>query len=185
MSTATGRNVVGQGEHLRMGVRRCHSQCATAQQGQIGPVVTHGRRLMPRFAQDVENVLRCGHLVGDIKARVMNSQRQQALTQGLCVASCNHCRNDAGALQQNQPVAVQHVEPFECFALFGEIQGTVRHDSVHIEKNHAQVLRLQQQLGRKVQVRHHQITLARIKSLLLSAPHNRPCRSTTSTLVMR
>ena len=89
-------------------------------------------------------------------------------------------------LQQLQAEAVQDVEALERLALLGEVQAAVGQHAVDVEEGDAHALGREQQLGRETQGRPiHQMTLARIRSLLLSAPHSLPSASTTSTLVMR
>ena len=78
---------------------------------------------------------------------MINSQGLQSQSQGFCVASRHYRRNYSHPLEHDQPVAIMHVKSLECFALFSEVQGTVRHHPINVKENHAQVLRLQKQLG--------------------------------------
>src|SRR5512145_323557 len=117
--------------------------------------------------------------------RMDNAQRLQSHAQGLAVTPGDHRWRDAGALQQLEAVAVQGVETFERFASLGHVQTAIGQHTIDIEESDADTLGLEQQFRGEVQCRRHQITLARIRSLLFSAPHKRPSASTTSTLVMR
>src|SRR5205085_10041259 len=106
----------------------------------------------------------------------------------LRVAPGDHHRRDAGALQQLESQAVERMEALECLALVRIQDPAVGHDPVDVEEGDLDALRCQQQLGGKGsrrRDRHRQITFARIRSLVLTAPTRNPSASTTSTLVMR
>ena len=86
-------------------------------------------------------------------------------------------------------MAVKRVELLDGFACFGVEQLAACEDAVYIKKHGAYALGGLYELGRKGldggvrQVFH--ITLARIRSWVLSAPVSWPWASTTSRLVMR
>jgi hypothetical protein len=92
--------------------------------------------------------------------------------------------------QQLQPVAVQRGEGLDRLAVLADVDAPVSEHAVHVEEGdlHAEFrpLRTQQQRRGEVQRlrRHAQMTFARMRSLLLSAPTMQPCASTTMTLVI-
>ena len=203
-------HMVSQGPDLNMGIGRRATDGRTAHDRQIGPVVTHGRRLRPCQAQRLKGLLGRRHLVFGAVMGMRDAQGMHAGAQGHTVAPTDDHRRDARALQQLEPMTVKGVESLDGFgrgigqigALGGvarrqvltEIQAAIGEHTVDIKKSHPHRLRLQQELWRDLQGRNghrsrrrlwHQITLARMRSLVLSAPTRRAWASTTSTLVMR
>src|SRR5690606_31119487 len=69
-----------------------------------------------------------------------------------------------------------------------DVQAAIREHAIHIKDAGAHVTGWLQDGLREPQgggQRPHQITLARIRSLVFNAPTSAPCASTTSTVVMR
>ena len=95
------------------------------------------------------------------------------MAQGSTVAAGDHHHGDAGLFQQLQPHAIQGVKALDRFALTVHVQAAIGEDAIHIQKSQADVLGFEQQFGGKFLGGLHQITLARIKSLVLMKPQRR------------
>ena len=95
------------------------------------------------------------------------------MAQGSAVAASDHHHGDAGLFQQLQPHAIQGVKALDRFALAVHVKAAVGEDAVDIQECHADVLGFEQQFGGKFLGGLHQITLARIKSLVLMKPQRR------------
>jgi hypothetical protein len=137
---------------------------------------------VPVEAQLFEHGLGRGQLVFGAVVHMLDAERLEPYAQRLGIAPGDHRRRDARALQQLEAVAVEDAEALEGFAVLGEIDAAVGQHAVDVEEGHAHILRGKQGLG--LEIERHQMTFARIRSLMLSAPHKCPA-STTSTLVMR
>ena len=76
-------------------------------------------------------------------------------------------------LQQFQTMPIEGVEGFGLLTLVAVMQATLGQNAIYIEHQQLDGFRSFQKGGWWVEVDGHQITLARIKSLLLRAPHKR------------
>ena len=113
---------------------------------------------------------------------MLNVEGVQTHPQRGAVAPRDDDRLNTGTLQQLQAMTVQGVETLAGFTGFSEIQTAIGEDAIDIQQQGANVFGLGQQCRREDV---HQITLARIKSLLLTKPQSWFCAFTTNTLVMR
>jgi hypothetical protein len=91
--------------------------------------------------------------------------------------------------QQLQPVAVQRGEGLDRLAVLADVDAPVSEHAVHVEEGdlHAEFrpcARSSSGAGKFSPAGHAQMTFARMRSLLLSAPTMQPCASTTMTLVI-
>ena len=105
----------------------------------------HGGRLLPSQSQVGQDGLRCGAFVFGAITHMRHTQRSQTLAQRGGVTARDHRRCDAHTLQHLDAVAIQRIESLDGFSGLGEEQAAIGHDTVHIEKNHLDVLRTQQQ----------------------------------------
>ena len=130
-----------------------------------------------------------------------NAKLGHAATHCGRIATCDHAGGNLGCGQHLDARAVERAKGFERLATLANIKAAVGEHTVHIEDHRAHSLSAQQQFWRKrlhraaggggrfLKVRPqrlgHQITLARSKSLVLSAPTRCCAASTTKTRVMR
>src|ERR1035437_230958 len=117
---------------------------------------------------------------------MLDAQSAQPQAQGFRVPSSDDCRRNANPLKQLETVPVKGIKAFDGFPLLGKDKTAVRQNPVHIEKSNTNALCPEQQFRWEIERWvDHQITFARIRSLLLSAPQSCPLASSTSTLVMQ
>src|SRR5690606_22727746 len=94
--------------------------------------------------------------------------------------------DDAGVLQQLDAVAVEHVEGFHHFAVGTEVQAAVGEYAIDVEDHHPHIRCAGGGIRRGGRNRRrHQITFARVRSWICSAPTSVPFASVTNNWLMR